>query len=165
MPETPTQTELKPQQILLSWQAPAQPKHERSHRWYMIAGGFVLACAAYGILTGAWSFTIVMVLCGATFFLVHDHVPPLKTISISDQGVLLEEKFVSWDNLSGFWLLQTQDYTELHILQKTPREPELLIQTGRQDLTQLRMLLGSKIPERTDKRERFLDALTRLAKL
>lgn len=131
----------------------------------MIGGGVVIAGAAYGILTGSWSLTVVILLCGAMYYLMRDHVPPLKTISIRESGVMLEERFVRWEDLSGFWFLPTPEYIELHIVPKAARQSDILIQTGSADLQQIRLLIATHIPELIEKREGFLDVLIRLAKL
>lgn len=153
------------EQVLVTWQAPVLPTHERGRRWYTIGGAVVLGGAAYGILTGSWPFAIVALLCGAMYYLVRDHVPSLKTITLSDSGVMLEKTFTRWDDLKGFWLLETAEYTELHFTQKAPLRSDIVIQTGSQDNGQLRILLSAKIPELKEKRETFLDAFIRTAKL
>jgi hypothetical protein len=163
---TDTQTFSAPeQQILASWQAPVIPKHDRTKRWYTIGGAVVLLCSVYGIISGSWPFTIVALLCGAMYYLMRDHVPPLKTITITDGGVFLEEIFTRWEDLTGFWMMQTRDYTELHFIPKMKRRSDIMIQTGNQNISDLRVLIGSHIPELTDKQESFLDALIRTAKL
>lgn len=164
MPDTQNmQTE--EQQVLATWQAPILPKHERSKRWYAIAGGLLIAAAAYGILTGSWPLTIVCLLSGAMYYLIRDHVPPLKVIVITDRGVLLEEKFTRWEDLNGFWILNTPEYSEVHFVPRLARRSDILIQTGDQNLENLRITIASHIPELMDKHEHFLDVLVRTAKL
>ncbi len=165
VPKAEIPSSVDPQKILLTWQAQVQPHFDRSKQWYQVAGGCVLAVAAYGIITKSWSLTIVTLLCGAMYYLIRDHVPAVKTITLMEGGVKLEEKFVSWENLAGFWFLQTPDYTELHFVPKTAKQSEFHIQTGTQDISGLRMLIGNHIPELADKKENLLDAFTRIAKL
>lgn len=131
----------------------------------MIGGGIVLAGAVYGILSGSWTFTIVILLCGAMYYLIRDHVPPLKTITLTDRGVLLEDAFTRWEDIQGFWFLETPAYTEMHFVPKTKGRPDILIQTNDQDLTALRMLLSPYSAELKDKQESLLDAFIRTAKL
>lgn len=163
---TDTQTFIESnQQILATWQAPVLPRHERSPKWYAIGGVVVVIFAGYGIVTGSWPFTIVVLLCGAMYYLMRDHVSPEKTITIMDGGVQLEDLFTRWEDLSGFWILQTPEYAEVHFVPLAKRRSDILIQTGHQNITDLRVLIGSHIPELTDKKETLLDALVRTAKL
>ncbi|UPA22174.1 hypothetical protein K8942_03880 [Candidatus Peribacteria bacterium] len=156
---------LEQQTTLTSWQAPVLPRHERTKQWYIVGGVAVLIGAVYGILTGSWPFTIVILLCGAMYYLMRDHVPPLKTMTLTTGGVLLEKSFTRWEDLAGFWILETPGYTEIHFVPKAKRSSDILIQTNGQDLTQLRMLIGPYISELKDKKESLLDALVRTAKL
>ncbi len=164
MTNTESLSETSPQ-ILAMWQAPVLPQHDRSPRWYAIGGVVVLIFAIYGIVSGSWPFTIVVLLCGAMYYLMRDHVSPLKTITITDVGVQLEQSFTRWEDLTGFWILDTPGYTELHFVPKAKHQSDILIQTGSQSTTDLRVLIGSHIPELTDKRESLLDALLRTVKL
>ena len=153
------------QRVLMTWQASVIPKHTRTKRWYTIAGIIVLIFAAYGIITASWAFTIVVILCAGMYYLIRDHVPPLKTITLTNKGAQLEDKFIRWQDISGFWILSTPEYSELHFVPKIARKSDIIIQTGDQDLQTLHTTIGSFIPELTEKRESFLDALLRTAKL
>ncbi|HVW66784.1 MAG TPA: hypothetical protein VHA78_03565 [Candidatus Peribacteraceae bacterium] len=166
MPNTqPIPASTEPPIVLMSWQAPSRPHVDHSRRWYTVSGTLLVIGAVYGILTGSWSLTIVLVLSGMMYFLLRNHVPPLKSISITDKGVLFEQRFVSWTDLAGFWILETPGYCELHIVPKKPRQPEMVILTGAMNLEQLRVTIAPHIPELLDKRESFLDALIRITKL
>lgn len=164
MTDTPLSS-TQEQTVLATWDAPILPRHERSRKWYMWGGGIVVAGAVYGILIGSWALTLVIVLCGAMYYLLRDHVPPSKTIVITNNGVLLEEVFTRWEDMKGFWILQTPGYTELHFVPVSKRRSDILIQTGEQNIEQLRMLIGTHISELTDKHENVLDAFIRIAKL
>lgn len=153
------------QTLLASWKAPVLPNHERTTRWYTVGGVMVLIGVVYGIITGSWPLAIVILLCGAMYYLMRDHVPPEKTITLTSGGVLLEQAFTRWEDLAGFWILETPGYNEIHFVPKAKRASDILIQTGAQDLTQLRMLIAPYISELKDKKESFLDALARTAKL
>ena len=47
-------------EVLLQWQAPTIVRHERSKRWYIVAGVFAAVCIAYALWSGAWSFALVI---------------------------------------------------------------------------------------------------------
>lgn len=162
MPDTNTPT---PEQVLLTWSAPVQHTHERSKRWYVIGGTLVLAGAAYGVLSGAWSVALVAIMIGAMYFILRDHKFPDETITITQSGVRIGQTYMSWNDLQGFWLMPTDDYMELHIVPKDSKKRELLIQTGGMNIQTIRETIGAWIPELTDKRERLLDALIRICKL
>ena len=150
---------------VLSWNAPSQPAFKRSAQWYAIGGVIVLVLAGYGIMTGSWPFAIVMVLLGAMYYILRDHVPPQKSIALTNKGVQLGETFTRWEDIEGFWLLETPDYTELHVVHRDKKKFDLIIQTGTQNVQAIRTALGQLSTELTDRQERFVDMLIRICKL
>lgn len=150
-------------QPVLSWEAPTRPIHDRTARWYMIAGAVVLAAATYGIFTGAWSFAVVCVLAGGMYVLTHDHKPSNVRIELHDSGMLFAGEFIRWDELAGFWFLRTPEYTEVRFVPRARRSP-IVIQTGTQDTGQLRLILGQRLPE-LKKKENILELFIRICKL
>lgn len=158
---TPITLESKP---ALSWTALARPAVERSRRWYVGAAIVVCAIVAYALLTGAWTLAIVTVIAGAMYPLIHGHRPPSATIELHDSGILYNNDFIRWDQLAGFWFLETPAYTELRFVPKS-KGRSLAIQTDSLDPANLRMILGQRLPELKNKRESLIDTFIRICKL
>jgi len=152
-------------QILRTWKAPIHPTYERTHRWYMTAGILVIVAAAYGILTGAWTFSVVAVLSGAMYFLIRDHQHPAETIVLTEFGVALKNSFMRWEDLRGFWILYTADYTQLRFTPKDEHKPELKIQIGDQNVLELKDVLSNFLPELPEMQEGIVDFIIRFCKL
>jgi len=154
-----------PTNEILSWQAPRTVNHERGANWYVAGGVAVIGATVYAVLSGTWSLAIVCVLCGAMYFLVRDHKFPDLPCTMTDKGVQIGDVFLSWTAIKGFWFITTPTYSELHFVPKTPRTPELVIQTGPMQLMEIRSFLADKTEELHHKQERLLDILARLIKL
>ncbi len=131
----------------------------------MIGGGIVLAVAAFGILTGAWTLTLVALLVGGTYFLVRNETTPMRRIQIEVDGVQFDDTFTPWDQCRDFWLVQTPLYTELRVTRKTRTGGDIRIQTGEIDPLLIRTTVSQFIPLRADQRENILDTIIRLCKL
>lgn len=151
--------------ILLSWNAQTHPDHKRSDRWYLIGGILVLLGAAYGILTHSWSLSIVILLCGAIYYLLKGHTPEAKTITLTRQGVLFEGAFTRWEDLKSFWLIATPHYTELHMTPRSRTQRMIRIQTGDIPTPDIRLVLSHFLQEESDKQENFIDTFIRICKL
>lgn len=158
-----TQTQPTTNSPQLSWTAHTHVQHQRSPRWYIYAGTILLFCLLYSIATSAWSFSTVILLMAGLYFFVHNYESDPKTITITEHGVQLEKEFTSWNECVGFWMLQSQDYTELHIQRQ--RRSEIVIQTGAADPNRVREVLAFFIPEFTGKTERLLDMIIRILKI
>src|SRR3989344_6428363 len=150
---------------ILAWAAPALPVHERSKGWYIKGGVIALLLIAWGIISGSWTFSVVIVLCAGLYFLIRSHTPEAKPFIIAYQGVSFDGIFTQWDNLKNFRLLQTPTYTELTITQKARRSPTIHIQTGMVDPQLIRMALSQFLPEDSDHEEGLLDIIIRICKL
>lgn len=160
-----TNTPTPPDEILMLWQAPIMPNHARSQRWYLIAGILALTLIAYAILTGAWTFAIVVLLSSGMYFLLRDHKHPKETIAITSSGVQVRSRFLRWQDIGGYWLVYAADYTELHFTPKDPKARDLKIQTGDQSIADLKTVLNGFVPELTDKHESLIDFFIRICKL
>ena len=161
-PETLVPTPRIP--ALLEWRAPSRINNERSPRWYMITGIAVLVIAAYGIISGAWTVSVVAVLCGSVYVLLRDHVPTLRSISITEQGVNFEGTFYGYNDLRSFWLIKTEVATILHITQKK-RGGDIVLLTGLTDPELVRQVLSRFLTEESDHKEHLLDTFIRICKL
>ena len=149
---------------LLSWRAPDIHHHKRSPRWYAIGGACVLLGATYGILTGAWTLSVVVILIGGMYFLIRNASPELKHIEITEQGVIFDNVFTNWNDCISFWIIQNPDFTELHIHREN-KEKDIVIQTGNVDPLLIRQTLSNFLQEESDRAEGTLDTITRMLKL
>ncbi|MBI3619269.1 hypothetical protein HY213_04540 [Candidatus Peregrinibacteria bacterium] len=163
-PNTPTPTPSQTLPLPLSWSAPIHPVHERSKRWYLIGGIVALACAAYGILTGTWSLTLVTLLIAAMYYLLRKSPPIIKQITIAEIGVTFDGAFIPWSGFDGFWFIQTPLFIEVH-LHRTAAKQEMVIQTGEISVTDIRIALSQFLTERADRTERLVDRIIRICKL
>ncbi len=161
-PETQTPALQTP--ALLEWRAPSRINVERGPRWYLIGGIAILIIAAWGIVTGAWTVSIVAVLCGAIYVLLRDHVPALRSISIAQQGITFEGVFYGYQDLRSFWMLTTEVATVLHITLKK-RGGDIVILTGLTDPAHVKKVLSQYLTEESDHRENLLDTFIRICKL
>jgi len=135
-------------------------------RWYVVFFIIILSFASYGAYTENWIFSLLMLLCGLLYPLLHDHIPPEKRIEIFLQGFLFEGTIIRWDNCTGFWLVPTPFYTELHIeFFEGKQQKTVKIQTGDTDATAIRLQIARFIPELSDRGEWFIDSIIRICKL
>ena len=161
-----TKTEQLPtDQPLLSWSAPNRPMHQRSQRWYALAGGAVVLGAAYGILSGSWTLTIVLLLCAGIYVLARGHEPPQHTIACWQNGIVYDGAFTRWEDLQGFWFVYAAEYAALHLTYKQKNREEAVIHTTSQDAEMLRQFLSNFTTELTDRKENAIDIIIRICKL
>lgn len=161
--ETNTQTTTEP---IIAWDAQSHMHYERSPQWYSKAGILAVALTAYAIITGAWTFAIVILLCAAFAFLMRNERPKPKHIAIAMGGIKLEREFFAWQYVLGFWIILTPKYHELHFEVQAPRirQLQILLPPGL-DPADLRDLLQNFALELRDRKEPILDMIIRLCKI
>ena len=153
-------------QPLLRWDGQSRPTHERGPKWYLYGGIFILLCAVFGIVSGAWSFSLVMLLIGGLYFLTRNAPEPVHHIEISPEGVTFRGEFTHWNGCKDFWMLQGPTYVELHIMRAKLVNPEIVIQLPPgMDVRIVRAVLGKFLSERSDQTENLLDTFIRICKL
>lgn len=149
----------------LSWEALSAPAHERSKGWYIKGGVAIVILAAWGIISGAWTFSLVLLLIGGIYFLLRDHSPSPKRITIEARGVTFDGTFTPWTSLQSFWIIETPQYRELHIRPRSLKDSHIVIQTGFTDLNILKKTLSTFLPEDLEHQEGFIDMIIRICKL
>ncbi|MBI3336650.1 hypothetical protein HYZ98_03750 [Candidatus Peregrinibacteria bacterium] len=163
---TPTQPIVPPPDFRpLSWEALVTPAHERTKGWYVKGGIVIIILAAWGIITGAWTFSLVLLLIGGIYFLLQNSTPSSKRITIETRGVTFDGVFTPWTSLQSFWIIQTPTYSELHFKTKNIRQSPIVIQTGFTDPNILRKTLSAFLPEDSNREEGVIDMIIRICKL
>jgi len=150
---------------LLAWQAPAHNDHERSDRWYLIAGLVAAIFIVYGLVTGAWLMSVCLGICSGLYFLVRNEKHKNHSITITKMGVEFDGVMHGWSELKDFWMLSGPGYCELHIASRKRLVGDLRIQTGDLDPFHVRDVLHHFLEQDPHKREKLLDTISRLCKL
>ncbi len=153
-------------EILLSWQAPSNIDHDRSHHWHIIAGTVAISLIVYGILSGNWTFSFCIGLLAGLFVLTRDHAHPTHEIAITTAGIIFDRKLHQWTVLNKFWILTTSNHAVLHISTKKRLQPNIKILINDDiDPTVILQVLSQFLPHDATARESVFDFISRICKL
>lgn len=152
-------------QTILEWQAPSRPDHVRSHRWYVYGGVFCAFMIVYGLLTEAWSLSLVFAFLPALYYLLRNESHKIHTLRIREEGIEYDDKLIVWADFKEFWILSGKDFSELHIARTQKSRADLVIQTGKVDPYLVRDTLIEFLPMAANKKENLLDAFIRFCKI
>ena len=150
---------------IIEWQAPSRITHKRTQGWYMSASIVTLAMIVYGILTGAWSFSVTIAILAGLFYLIRNEPHALHTIRILPLGIEFDGITHGWNEWKDFWMLASPDHCELHVEPVKYLKHELIIHTGNVNPLLIRDTLSQFLPQNPQKKERLLDAIIRFCKL
>lgn len=150
---------------ILEWQASSRPDHDHSEKWYIAAGTFCVLMIAYGILSSAWSLSLIFGFIPALYYMLRNQGHKQHQIAITETGIDFDGVRYGWGEFKEFWILQGPDYFELHIAPQKQIKSDIVIMTGNIDPFIVRDTLGIFLPQVAHRKERLLDAIIRFCKL
>ncbi len=151
--------------ILLEWHAASRPDHHRTEKWYVGAGAFCIVMIAYGILSGAWSLSVIFAFIPALYYMLRNQGHKKHHIRIREMGIEVDDRLYGWGELKEFWILEGPDYFELHIAPIKKIKSDIVVMTGNIDPYIVRDTVGKFLPQIAHQKEKLLDAIIRFCKL
>ncbi len=168
----PKKQELTPEeknafnQGIFSWTAHLYRYHEKTKRWYISAGLFMLILIGYAIYTEAYTFAVALLAYCYVYVYFHSKEPNTEKIIISEIGIKEGKHYYPYSSIKHFWIIYHPPFVkQLHIMTNKRVMPEVVIQLEDQDPAELRNYLCHQIPELEGKEEGFVDTLIRTLKL
>jgi hypothetical protein len=89
----------------ISWEIPEFEKHERSKKWYVIAGVITILILLFALITSNFLFAVIIIIA-TLIIIIHDgKEADLVNIIIDEDGVVVGRKFYDYDVLKNFSVL------------------------------------------------------------
>lgn len=102
--------ELKPEDILLKWEA--TETHEADPVWQIGAIIFISLAALFFAFEGNY-FGVALIIISLLLLIILPYQKEKKEIIISNKGILIDKELFPWDKLESFWIFE--DPPELYI--------------------------------------------------
>ncbi len=135
-------------EILHRWQAPEFEVYEKSKRWYVLAGLFLLSIIVYAMLTNGPIMAITFILVGILGYVHLQQDPRTVDFAITTEGIVADKDIYLYENIQSFWIFYEPDQQELISLHtKASVLPFIHIPLGDEDPVHIRELLLANIPE------------------
>ena len=93
----------------ISWSAKEYAPREKSADWYWVLGILSVSAAAASFLLGNPLFSVVLLLAGFTIGLASRMEPPTHTFTLTDEGLVIDEKLLPYEALVSFTALEYLD--------------------------------------------------------
>ena len=149
------------------WETPEYAHHEKSNKWYMVAGGILLFFVLIGIFTGSASMAIAFLLLGGVYYISHQKKPKHIHVIISELGINFGHRYYPYNIIDSFWVLyQPPHLTTLNLKLNKGAMRVISIELSKEiSPGDLRDYLLTQVPEQEGKEEGFIDAISRKFKL
>lgn len=91
--------------VIFAWGVNEYEKHERTKRWYIIAGLLGVALLLYSVISGNYLFALVVVLFGIILFLQDVQSPMEVGVALTESGVIIGSKFYPFSEFRNYWII------------------------------------------------------------
>lgn len=90
---------------LFQWTIKEYEDHERGKRWYVVMTILGLLLIAFGLLSGNFLFSLIIILFAIILYLQSHQSAPEVLISITDLGVLIGSRLYQYSELESFYII------------------------------------------------------------
>lgn len=153
--------------LLLAWEVPEFTKHDRSARWYVIAGVIALFLIVYALFTANFLFAIIVVMGGIIMFLTAQRDPEMVPFAITAGGIVIGEHFHPYYEFKNFAIIyEPPNVKRLYITSERRARPTFKISLEDMDPNLVREVMITFLPEDLERVEESLtESLARMYKL
>lgn len=151
----------------MEWEAPEYTEHKKSADWYWYLALFAVLLLIFAAYERSLLFGALVVIGWFTIMLYSARAPKNLKISISEQGIFVEQTLYPWTNIKSFWIFPAKSGStsggELSLELKKTLMPYVKIPLGETDPKVTREITTKFVPEK-EQRESFIDNLSDLVK-
>ncbi|HBU07118.1 MAG TPA: hypothetical protein DEB09_03460 [Candidatus Magasanikbacteria bacterium] len=140
--------------ILHKWTIQEYEQHDRGMIWYVVMILLGLGLVIYGIISGNFLFSLIIVLVAIILFLQSHQVPPQVLFQITELGIILGNRFYSYSEFSSFYLIyQPPEVKTLFLETKSALRPLISIPLLDMDPMEIKFSLKEFLIEDTEKED------------
>jgi len=152
-------------QIRHAFYSPEFLEYPRGPLWYFVATIVGIGIITLGLVTNSITLTLAFVLFVAAYWLLHEHEPRLLEISITQNGIRIEDDFVPFGDIEEFWIIHNPPFVaDLKLKVRRKWQSTLTIHIFGQEPEELRKLLAPHLKE-VEKEEELADLIVRALRL
>ena len=140
--------------ILHEWTIQQYERHERSTLWFVLMIGLGLIFVLYGVITGNFLFSLIIILFSIIMFLQAHQDPPQVPFRITDTGIVVGGRFYDYSEFEGFYIIYKPPHTKTLFLDtKSFIEPAIRIPLLDNNPIEVKHSLREFLVEDTEKEE------------
>jgi len=126
--------------------------YERSRWWYATAGLVIFLLLLFAFVTVNLLFGILIIMVSLVIFYLQNRHPRMLNIKITDQGIIIENLFYTYDEIRNFWVVsQNQDESTVYFEFKALSIPRLSVPFIEVDPVRLQTYLSQFIELNADR--------------
>ena len=148
--------------IIHEWTILEYEKHTRGMVWYILAAVLGLALVLYGVFTGNFLFSLIVILAAIILFMQAHQDPRQIPFQITDLGVIVGTRFYPYSEFENFYIIYNPpEVKTLFIETKNTLQPMLRIPLLDMNPIEVKHSLREYLPEDIEKEEPLTDRAAR----
>lgn len=136
-----------PPNILMSWNAVEFEEHEKGPGWYLTFVVIAFLFVVYELFIKDYFGAITLAIIAGIAYSFSRLKPKDIVVQITDKGVLLNEFFVPYSNITHFWFVDHAHSPLLHIETSAFINRYVVVHLFQQTPEQVRAILSRYVPE------------------
>ncbi len=153
-------------EALLKWDGPETLHHNRGTAWKVVMGLLLIGMITYGILTNAWTFSLVIAVFAVVYYLHNREHPKDVEVKISNIGIKVGNRKYPYSRIRAYWFIYEPPFVStLNIRVDGELVNDIKIQLHDQNPGPVRQLLSQHLPELEGQTEKMSDIFFRLFKI
>ncbi|HBB38413.1 MAG: hypothetical protein UV82_C0016G0018 [Candidatus Magasanikbacteria bacterium GW2011_GWD2_43_18] len=151
--------------VLYEWDVEEYEQHDRGTLWHVLVISVGILLVIYALATDNFLFAVIIILAAIILFLQSAVEPNKVSFAIADLGIVLGNRFYTYDELRAFYIIFTQDARTLFFDTKSAIRPDIRVPLKDADPMEVRFALQAVLDEDLEKEEPFSDRAARRWKM
>lgn len=148
--------------VLFEWIVPEYDKHERPRRWYMIMGTVAAVLILFGMFSGNFLFSLIIILAAIILFLQSQQEPLHVVFAITELGVIVGNRFYEYGELESFYIIyEPPDVKTMFIETDSIFRPRLRVPLVDMNPLDVQAVMRAYLLEDIEKEEPYSDRFAR----
>lgn len=140
----------QPHETILEWEAPEFRHYDKNIAWYITLLVIVLLLVAYMVINGDYFGAISLAIISGFIWVFAKHKPSRVPITISDQGIHLNETQIPYDRIKHFWVVDDDQHRALNFETTAYLNHIQTVELDDQDPELVRAVLNELLPEHSE---------------
>ncbi|BCX14424.1 MAG: hypothetical protein KatS3mg088_107 [Patescibacteria group bacterium] len=150
------------EKILFSWKAPLRPFEKKSKEFYLNASAVLAVVSLVIFIAEGWVPVILLIAFAFLYFILHSVEPEIVDYQITNFGIKIKDKLISWNDIANFWVEEKNNICKLVIgTVFLPGKMEIVI--DKKDKEKIKSIIKDYVLEQTSPPstlEKFVDWLS-----
>jgi hypothetical protein len=104
------------EEILFSWKEYERPFERKSREFYLNTGAILAVISLIIFIAEGWVPVILLIAFSFLYYVMHTIEPRIIDYYITNFGLKIQDKTISWNDIYSFWIEERENYNKLALL-------------------------------------------------